>query len=131
MAPRRAALVAPLLCGLFCGAACGPGPSKDRVVVLGLDGLDPQVVDLLASEGKMPSFARLRKDGAFGRLSGRGDLLISPVIWTTIATGKPPDEHGINHFVAINEKTGQPLPVTSRMRRVRSVWEIASGAGRT
>ena len=109
---------------------CGLRPSWGRVVVLGLDGLDPPTVDLLVSEGKLPSFARLRQEGSFGRLQGQGALLISPVIWTTIATGKPPDQHGINHFVAINEKTGQALPVTSRMRKVRSVWDIASGAGR-
>jgi tetratricopeptide (TPR) repeat protein len=111
--------------------ACGLRPAPRRIVVLGLDGLDPQTVDLLVSEGKLPSFARLKQQGAFGRLTGHGDLLISPVIWTTIATGKPPDQHGINHFVTINEKTGQPLPVTSRMRKVKAVWDVASSAGRT
>ena len=40
------------------------GPS--RIVVLGLDGMDPQTIDLLMAEGKLPNFAKLRRDGAYG-----------------------------------------------------------------
>ena len=99
------------------------------MIVLGLDGVDPEVVDLLMSEGKLPNFARLRQGGAYGRLESSKPLL-SPIIWTTIATGKTPLEHGIGHFVAVNEKTGAQLPVTSQMRRVKALWNILSGAGR-
>src|SRR5262249_19469394 len=118
-----------LVLSIAAAAGCG-SRGRDRVIVLGLDGLDPQAVDLLAREGKPPHFARLKKDGASGTLASGGSLLISPVLWTTIATGKPPELHGINHFVAVNPKTGAALPVTSRMRQVRSIWEIASEAGR-
>ena len=108
---------------------CRSEPPRPRVLVLGLDGVDPQVVDLLMSEGKMPNFAKLRQDGAYGALRSTPPLL-SPIIWTTIATGKPPEQHGIGHFVAVNGKTGEQLPVTSQMRRVRAVWNILSDAGR-
>src|SRR5690349_7933756 len=84
--------------------ACHSRSIPGRVVVLGLDGMDPDAVDLLMGEGKLPNFARLRQEGAYGRLESSLPLL-SPVIWTTIATGKPPDEHGIGHFTAINKKT--------------------------
>ena len=110
-------------------AGCSRGSGKGRVVVLGLDGMDPRAVDLLMSEGKMPNFARLRRDGAYGRLQSARPML-SPVIWTTIATGKTPEEHGIGHFVAIDEKTGEQLPVTSEMRRVKALWNILSDKGR-
>lgn len=100
-----------------------------RVVVLGIDGLDPATIDLLLSEGKLPNFARLRRDGAYGRLQSMHPLL-SPVIWTTIATGKTPDQHGIGHFTAENQKTGEQLPVTSRMRRVKALWNMLSDKGR-
>ena len=109
--------------------ACGRAPRPGRTIVLGLDGMDPQTVDLLLSEGKLPAFAKLRRDGAYGRLLSSKPLL-SPVVWTTIATGKTPDQHGIGHFVAIDEKTGEPLPVTSEMRRVKAVWDILSDAKR-
>ena len=99
-----------------------------RVMVLGLDGMDPRTVDLLMSEGNMPNFAKLRRDGAYAPLLS-AEPLLSPVVWTTIATGKGPDQHRIGHFVAVNEK-GDQLPVTSAMRKVKALWNILSDAGR-
>lgn len=122
----RIALVlarAPLLAG------CGSQGSAGKVVVLGFDGMDPPTLDMLMAEGKMPNFAHVRQDGAYGRLISSPPLL-SPIIWTTIATGKTAVEHGIGHFVAVNEKTGEELPVTSQMRKVKAIWNIASEAKR-
>ena len=120
--------IASLVCALVFFAACSRAPEGGRVMVLALDGMDPRTVDLLLSEGKLPHFARLRQDGAYGRLQSNPPLL-SPVVWTTIATGKTPDQHGIGHFVAVSPD-GQPLPVTSRMRKVKAAWNILSDAGR-
>jgi predicted AlkP superfamily phosphohydrolase/phosphomutase len=92
--------------------------------------MDPQTVDTLMAEGKLPNFAKLRTEGAYGRLISSKPIL-SPIIWTTIATGKTPDQHKIGHFVAVNEKTGEQLPVTSQMRKVKALWNILSDAGRT
>jgi len=111
-------------------ASCGSEHRTGRVIVLGLDGMDPHTIDLLMSEGKMPNFAKLRQDGAYSPLTSAQPLL-SPVIWTTIATGRTPEEHGIGHFTAINPSTGEQLPVTSDMRKVKSVWEILSETGRS
>lgn len=109
--------------------ACGGTEDRSRVFILGLDGFDPQAADLLMSEGKLPNLAKLRQEGAYGLLRTEKPIL-SPIIWTTIATGKGPEEHGIGHFVAVRGDTGEPLPVTSRMRRVKALWNIASEAGR-
>lgn len=114
-----------LACGLT--LACGSETERSRVLVLGLDGLDPQTVDLLMSEGKMPNLAKIRQDGAYGKLISQKPLL-SPIIWTTIATGKTPDQHGIGHFVAVRPETGEELPVTSQMRKVKALWNITSDA---
>ncbi len=121
-------LTALAFCCLALGG-CTTEPSPGRVIVLAIDGLDPGAIDLLMSEDKMPGFAKLRQEGAYGRLISSKPIL-SPVIWTTIATGKEPHEHGIGHFVTINEKTGEQLPVTSQMRRVKALWNILSDAGR-
>ena len=102
-APRRSlylAIGAVLLLGLTAGLLFLRSPVRRRVIVLGLDGMDPRTIDLLMSEGKLPNFARLRQEGAYSRFRSSPPLL-SPVIWTTVATGKTPDQHGIGHFTAV------------------------------
>ena len=114
------ALATAALLGALAALACGRGDGPGRVIVLGLDGVDPATVDLLMSEGKLPNFAKLRREGAYAPLQSQKPLL-SPVIWTTIATGKTPDRHRIGHVVAVNPTSGEQLPVTSQMRRVQAV----------
>lgn len=126
MVRPRAALALCFLLAAF--TACG-GVSRGRVLLLGFDGADPEMIDLLMSEGKLPNFAKLRQGGAYGKLKSAQPLL-SPVVWTTIATGKTPDQHRIGHFVAVNPRTGEQLPVTSRMRKAQAVWNVASDGGR-
>ena len=115
---------------LAVASGCRAADPHGRVIVLGLDGMDPDVVERLMAEGALPHFRQLRDAGASGRLRSSPPLL-SPIIWTTIATGKPPETHGIGHFVATNPQTGKQLPVTSRMRRVKALWNVLSDAGRT
>src|SRR5215475_11872176 len=103
------------LVALAIAVGCGSRDDRGRVIVLGLDGMEPSV-------------RRLRDGGASGLLRSQKPLL-SPIIWTTIATGKPPDAHGIGHFVATNPQTGKQLPVTSRMRKVKALWNVLSDAG--
>lgn len=111
-------------------AGCGsPEPPTPRVIVLGIDGLDAEVVDQLTAEGRLPNFARLRHHGAHGVLQSDPPML-SPILWTTMATGRTPDEHGIGAFAVEGAKTGVKEPVTSSLRRVKAVWDIASDLGR-
>ena len=103
--------------------SCGPAPPAGRVIVLGLDGLDPETLELIVAEGSLPSFRRMIDSGAHGTLRAEPPLL-SPVLWTTIATGRLPTDHGIGHFV-----TADRAPVTSSMRRVPALWNLASTVG--
>ncbi|KAB2966650.1 MAG: hypothetical protein F9K18_05275, partial [Thermoanaerobaculia bacterium] len=121
--PRRATFALALAALAALAFSCSrPAP---RVMVIGFDGLDPQTVDLKIAEGGLPNFARMRSEGAYGRLRSFEPML-SPILWTTIATGRTPDQHGIGHFVALDPATGQSLPVTSDLRRVRAVWDVLS-----
>jgi len=124
---RTLRLALALLAGL--AVACGGKPARQRIIVLGVDGVDPRTVDLLMSEGKLPNFAKLREDGAYARLLS-SEPMLSPILWTTIATGKRPEQHGIGHFVAVNPQSGEELPVTSQMRRTKALWNLLSEQGR-
>lgn len=103
------------------------GTTSGRVVVIGLDGADWRVIDPLIERGKLPSFARLRREGATGILWSM-EPSASPSLWTTIATGVTPDRHGIHGFVvpAAPGDSRKVVPVTSTMRRAPPFWEILS-----
>ena len=66
------ALAGVLLAGALLLSGCARRGEAGRVIVLGLDGVDPATIDLLMSEGKLPNFARLRREGAYGRLQVAG-----------------------------------------------------------
>lgn len=78
-----------------------------RVIVLGLDGMDPRRVERLMNEEKMPSFSKLAEEGGFHRL-GSTVPPISPVAWSSFLTGTNPGKHGIFDFVARDPKTYLP-----------------------
>lgn len=122
------ALGAILLAVALLAAGCGAQPGN-RLLVLGIDGLDPQVVQTLIAEGKAPNFARLVEGGAFGVMDSPPPLL-SPVVWTTIATGRRPGTHGIGHFTTVDPVSGEKLPVTSTLRKVEAIWNLFSAQER-
>jgi len=78
-----------------------------RFVVLGLDGMDPGLVEKFLDEGKMPNLARFREQGDFKRL-GTTIPPISPVAWSSFQTGSNPGKHNIFDFLTVNRKTYQP-----------------------
>lgn len=108
--------------------AAHPELFKRRVILLGFDSCDPDLVDQFIREGKLPNFARMRREGAYGALRSIQPTL-SPVVWTTIATAMPPQRHGILDFV-VKTPTG-PVPVSSRMRQADAVWDLLSRSGET
>jgi predicted AlkP superfamily phosphohydrolase/phosphomutase/tetratricopeptide (TPR) repeat protein len=99
-----------------------------NVLLVGLDGADWDVIEPMAARGELPNLARLRREGAWGRLRSSVPTL-SPLLWTTVATGKSPDRHGINDFLVKDPRTGGRVPINSTFRRVRAFWNILSEAG--
>lgn len=127
-------VLAGILLGLL--SSCGGSPSGeaavDRVVLLGLDGLEWGVLEPLLERGQMPHLKRFIDGGARGSLS---TLLptYSPIIWASIITGKGPAQHGIdNFFRAVPDASGvtRRVPYTSNSRRAKALWTILSEAGR-
>lgn len=109
--------------------ACTPdNDARPRVIVLGIDGIDPRAVAEFGRDGDLPNLQRVVREGAFAPLPSDHPML-SPILWTTIATGRSPDDHGIGSFVAQQGVDGEKVPVASTQRRVRALWNIASEAG--
>ena len=69
-----------------------------RVLLLGIDAASPRLVEPWLEEGLLPNLQGLAREGAWGRLLSHHPLL-SPRIWTSIATGKAPERHGILDWV--------------------------------
>lgn len=102
--------------------------SYRKVFVLGLDGLDWDFVQPLVAAGRMPNLKRLMDRGAWGRMETITPIL-SPLIWTTIATGVGPDKHGVLDFVEEDPESRGMVPITGRSRRVPAIWNVASALG--
>jgi predicted AlkP superfamily phosphohydrolase/phosphomutase len=97
--------------------ACrGPRHTKTgrRVVVLGIDGLDYQLVRDLMGRGRMPVFERLARSGSFAPLRTTVPPQ-SPVAWSSFITGLDPGGHGIFDFIHRDPKTMEPFLSTSRV----------------
>ena len=84
--------------------------SARRVVVLGLDGLDPTLAERWMAEGHLPNLAALAKSGTFTRL-GTTYPAISPVAWSSFMTGVDPARHNIFDFLDRDVRTYKPAPV--------------------
>jgi predicted AlkP superfamily phosphohydrolase/phosphomutase len=128
MKALRALAVAALVLAL---AACSREvqPAK-KIVLIGLDGGTWDLLDGYIERGLLPNLAKLREHGVWAPLQSIQPSS-SPVIWTSIATGKSPEKHGITFFVRFpGGDTGKPGPVTSTMRRGKALWNILSKQGR-
>jgi predicted AlkP superfamily phosphohydrolase/phosphomutase len=78
-----------------------------RVVIVGFDGMDPELANRFMSEGKLPNLTRLRDNGTFRSLRTTFPA-ISPVAWSTFQTGVNPGKHNIYDFLARDLKNYLP-----------------------
>jgi predicted AlkP superfamily phosphohydrolase/phosphomutase len=104
------------------------GPTRP-VIWIGLDGLDWELVDRLAAQGRMPNWKRLASEGFSAKLVSQLPLL-SPILWTTQATGVTPDVHRVLDFQEVDPSSGRKVPISGNSRAVPAVWNLASAAGR-
>jgi predicted AlkP superfamily phosphohydrolase/phosphomutase len=88
----------------------------ERVIILGLDGLEPTLAEKFMAEGKLPSLARLKKDGTYARLRTTTPA-ISPVAWSSFMTGAEPSKHNIFDFLSRDPRTYLPDLSSARIGR--------------
>lgn len=119
------AFVALLLLG---AGGCGSRPTQERrVLLIGIDGAAPELIRKWIDQRLLPNLAGIARSGVSGPLRSHFPLL-SPRIWTSIATGKQPRKHGIEGWVHKDE-SGAVHIYTSADRRVHALWNIASDHG--
>ncbi|WP_397568614.1 alkaline phosphatase family protein [Schlesneria sp. T3-172] len=105
-----------------------PGKMRfQRVVILGLDGLDHGLTTRMLAENKLPNLARLRDQGGFQRL---GSTLppISPVAWSSFQTGVNPGKHNIFDFLVPDEQTYRPRMSSVEIHPPRPLFRLGKWA---
>ncbi|MHC5074002.1 MAG: twin-arginine translocation signal domain-containing protein, partial [Planctomycetota bacterium] len=98
--------------------------SYKKVIVIGVDGMDPILSERMMNAGKLPNFSRLRDLGGYRRL-GTSIPPQSPVAWANFINGAGPGSHGIFDFIHRNPGQ-QCVPFFSAAETVarQGYWEI-------
>ena len=99
-----------------------------KLLIVGWDAADWAIIDQLFAHGEMPNLRRLVAHGTRADLATL-DPKLSPLLWTSIATGKTADKHGILNFVE-PDPMGSGLRVSSSTsRKTKALWNILSQSG--
>jgi predicted AlkP superfamily phosphohydrolase/phosphomutase len=108
-----------------CRRARAGAAGSRKMIILGVDGLDPDLLTKFMAEGKMPNFARLAEQGSFRRLTTSIPPQ-SPVAWSNLITGMNAGGHGIFDFIHRDPKTFELYFSTSRVEGPKHNFHIGS-----
>jgi predicted AlkP superfamily phosphohydrolase/phosphomutase/tetratricopeptide (TPR) repeat protein len=104
-------------------------PAKRRkVLLIGWDAADWKVIHPLMDSGKMPALKQLVETGTSGNLASL-DPPMSPIMWTSIATGMTADKHGVLGFTQPRSDGKGVQPVLASSRKVKALWNILMQSG--
>jgi predicted AlkP superfamily phosphohydrolase/phosphomutase len=99
------------------------------VAILGFDGMDPEFLDYFLSQGKLPNFQRLLREGAYAPCRTFKPTK-SVVLWTSVATGKRMEKHGIVDWQLLSDD-GRKILASGHSRRTEALWNMATAAGKS
>lgn len=109
-------------------------PLTKKVLVLGIDGMDPSLTQKFLVQGKMPNTAQfLQRGSAHTDLAMLGGVpTITPPMWTTLATGATPATHGITCFWGQSHENldAQVYALDSRLCKAEPLWNVLTEAGK-
>ena len=103
-----------------------------KVLIIGLDGATPELVDRWVEENKLPYLKQIMQNGAYGRLRSVYPP-ISPAAWTTFATGYNPGKHGVYDFRDYDNTRYSCFAdtiVDSNAFAGKSIWDLVGATGR-
>ena len=99
-----------------------------KLLLIGWDVADWKVIDKLIEEDKMPHLQKLIESGIRGNIATLYPIL-SPMLWTSISSGKYPYKHGIHGFIEPDLEKGGVRPITVLDRKCKAIWNILSQSG--
>jgi predicted AlkP superfamily phosphohydrolase/phosphomutase len=99
--------------------------SAHKMIILGIDGMDPVILKRLMDEGKMPHFKQLQAEGDFKPLATTMPPQ-SPVAWSTFITGMDPGRHEIYDFIHRDPATMQLYFSTSKAEPAKRVIHLGN-----
>ena len=106
-------------------ASCVRAQSDRRVIVVGIDGMDPNYLQRFMDAGRLPNFERLAREGDFKPLETSMPPL-SPVAWSNFITGMDPGGHGIFDFLHRDPATLEPYNPIARVGETGTTVELGS-----
>ncbi|GEQ86943.1 hypothetical protein ULMS_24510 [Patiriisocius marinistellae] len=95
---------------------------KNKVLLIGWDAADWKIIGPLIAKGLMPNLKKMIQNGVYGNMSTM-DPPYSPMLWSSVATGKTPDKHGVLGFIEVSPQNSL-RPVTAHSRKSRALWNI-------
>ncbi len=102
--------------------------AKAKVLLIGWDAADWKTIRPLLNAGRMPNLARLMGGGVHGNLATIYPVL-SPMLWTSIATGKRANKHGIHGFSEPSPGGSGVRPISILSRKTKALWNILNQTG--
>ena len=104
-------------------------PLARKLLLIGWDAADWQMMHPLIDSGRMPHLKRLVERGTIGNLQTLQPVL-SPILWTSIATGKRAYLHGVHGFVEPTPDGTALRPTSSSTRLCKALWNILAQSGK-
>ncbi|WP_053977985.1 alkaline phosphatase family protein [Mangrovimonas xylaniphaga] len=99
-----------------------------KVLLIGWDAADWNIIRPLLEKDQMPALKRLMDNGVSGNM-GTMNPPFSPMLWSSVATGKTPDKHGVLGFMEVTPNMNGIRPVTVTSRKSRAIWNILHHEG--
>jgi predicted AlkP superfamily phosphohydrolase/phosphomutase/tetratricopeptide (TPR) repeat protein len=97
--------------------------AKNKVLLIGWDAADWEIINPLLKQNKLPALQKLINEGSAGKIESLQPML-SPMLWTSIATGTTADKHGILGFTEVKPDGSGIQPITINSRKVKAIWNI-------
>ncbi len=104
--------------------------NRDKVFIIGLDGATWTILTPLIQKRGMPNLSKMVEAGVSGSLESTDPPMTGPA-WTSFQTGLNVGSHGVFDFLSYREGSYVPRLVNSRSIRSKTIWDIASEAGKT